>query len=65
MATLVFERVGREREPDHVDGFVGECVALVEVDAERGELRFEVAGGDAEDHAALRERVEGRAATSR
>ena len=59
VAALVLERVGREREPDHVDRFVGERVAFVEVDAERGELRFEVAGGDAEDHAALRQRVEG------
>ena len=42
----------------HVDRLVGELVALVEVDAERGELRLQVAGRDAEDHPSAREHVE-------
>ena len=35
----------------HVDRFVGQLVALVEVDAERRELGLQVSGPDAQDHA--------------
>ena len=42
----------------HVDRLVGELVALVEVDAQRGELGLEVAGRDPEDHAPARQHVE-------
>ena len=47
-----------QTRPHHVDRLVGELVALVEVDAERGELGLEVAGRDPEDHAAPRQHVE-------
>ena len=45
---------------DRVDRFVGDRTALGERDAERVELAFDVTGADADDRAAVRERVERR-----
>jgi hypothetical protein len=53
-------RFSRPRLTQHDDGFVGQFVALVEGDAERGELRVEVAASDSEDDAPAAERVERR-----
>jgi hypothetical protein len=43
---------------DQIDRFVERGAATGELDAERGELRLEVAGADAEDHPAAGQRVE-------
>ena len=49
-----------ERDGDRVDRLVGDRAALGERHAERVELAFDVAGADADDRAAARERVERR-----
>ena len=58
VATVEHDTVGRPRRDHRVDRLVGELVAFVEVDAERAELRAQVAGRDAEDHPTARQAVE-------
>ena len=58
MATVGDDAVGRPGRDHRVDRLVGELVAFVEVDAERAELRAEVARRDTEDHPTAGEPVE-------
>ena len=59
VTALVAEWLTAPVEWQHVEHLVEQRVALVEVDAERVELRFEVAGADPEDASAARQRVDG------
>ena len=59
------DRVLGPHPPHHLDALVEQLVALVELHAQRAELRAQVAGRDAEDHPTVRERVERRHALRR
>ena len=59
MGALVVEWLPRPVEGQDIEGFVEEDVALVEVDAQREELRLQVAGADAEYESAVRQLVDG------
>jgi hypothetical protein len=60
VSSFVVEVVAGPRSLQHLDGLLEEVVALVEVDAEGGELGAEVAGADHERGAAAGQDVDGR-----